>query len=241
MGLVIRDIGGAKVWSDDQKPWKIYDGIGEGVRAWKLRPGLPADDTTNTPTEVIVTATGTSPLTVGVAAGYPLLASTGTTEYNGLNIQLRGESAKLAAGKQVFLRGKIKPNADTTMDLLFGLAELKTDLMKTSAAHGVNTAVTGVFLVKVSSATVKELVLEAHVAGVKTASVAIGDLAKDVDNDLALWWDGDKLRVYLNDAEKASISSGLPTSELTPSINLRAGAAAAVTCGIAELAFVNVE
>jgi len=178
MGIQLVDIGanGGKIWQDQSYPWKVYGGMGQGIRSWVLRPGLPADDTTLVPTEFIVTQVGTSPLTVGEAAGYPLLLTTGATEYDGANIQLRGETMTFAAAKQAFLRGKIKLSEATQIDFLFGLCELKTDLMKTSAAHGVlATNVEGVFFVKVDGGT--SILLKSYKDGTEAASVAVGTMS----------------------------------------------------------------
>jgi hypothetical protein len=244
MGLQLIEYGanGAKVWQDDRAPYKVYGAVGEGARSWALKAGLPCDDTTLRPDEFVNTLTGTSPITAGVAAGYPLLITTGGTDYNGVNMQLRGESATLAANKFVWLRGKIKLSVDLQSDLLFGLCELKTDLLNTSASHAVTaTNVAGVFFHHAAHASVKTLYLRVYVAGALTSSVAVGDLAADADIDYALWWDGVRLHAYIDGTEVATVSSSLPTGELTPSINVRTGAAAAVTANIAELAYVSIE
>lgn len=239
MGVIAQQIGGGLVWQDQNKPWKVYGGVGEGVRSWALRPGLPADDTTNSPTELIATQVGTSPTTVGVVHGYPLLITTGGTEYNGSNLQLRGETMKFVANKQAFLRGKIKLSEATESDFLFGLCELKTDLLKTSTAHGITaTLVEGVFFFKADGGT--SILVKAYKDGAETASIAVGTMTTS-DIDYALVWDGSKVKAYLNDVLVAEFAGTLPDGECTLSVNVRAGSAAAVTASFAELAFVSVE
>lgn len=243
MGIQLIEYGtnGAKVWQDDKSPYKVYGAIGDGARAWALRAGLPCDDTTLRPDEFINTLVGTSPITRGVAAGYPLLITTGGTDYNGANMQLAGEMGVFGTAKNVWLRGKIKLSVDLLSDILFGLCELKTDLLAGSSAHAVTAAaVAGVFFFHAAHATDKTIYLKVYVAGVQISSVAVGDLSTS-DIDYAMWWDGNRLHAYLDGAEVAVISDSLPTSELTPSINVKTGAAAAVTASIAELAFVALE
>lgn len=240
MGIGIKDIGssGAKVFQDDTKPWKIYGGFGEGLREWHLRPGLPADDTTNSPTEFIATQGGTSPTTVGILQGYPLLITTGGTEYNGTNLQLRGSVAKALANKPAFLRGKMKLSDATQSDFLFGLCQLKTDLMNTSSSHAVNSAVEGAFFVKVDGST--NILFKVLKAGTEYSSVSVGTMTTS-DIDYAIWWDGAYFHAYIGDVEVAKVAGTLPDQALTPSINVRAGEAAAKTLSIAEMAFVSVE
>lgn len=241
MGIQMTGIGskGAKVYADDQKPWKVYGGFGEGLREWHLRPGLPCDDTTLVPTEFVTTVSGTSPTTAGIVDGYPLLFTTGATEYDGINSQVRGSVAKLSSTRQAFLRAKVKISDATQSDFLFGLCQLKTDLMKTSAAHGVlATGVEGAFFVKVDGATA--ILFKTLKAGTEYSSVSVGTMGV-VDIDFAIWWDGTYVHAYINDVEVAKVGGTLPDQMLTPSINVRAGEAVAKTLSVAEYAFVSVE
>lgn len=244
MAIIRQQLKGAEIAIDQDKPWRIYDAVGEGARAWKLRPGLPCDDTTNNPTELITTKVetgggGDSIIALGTAAGYPLKLTTDNAEYDGLNVQLRGESFKLDADTDARIRAVLKPSEEDDSDLLFGFAELKTDLMKTATAHGVTaTNVEGVFFVKPSGET--KIYVEAYKNGTRITSIEVGDLAAD-DNDLALWWDGSNIRAYVADVEVARFAGTLPDGELTLSINFRTGAAAAITLEFAELAFAAVK
>jgi hypothetical protein len=231
-------LNGALVFTDADKSWRLFDAIGDLVRKYVLTAGIPCDDTTLIPTEFVVTQTGTSPLTAGEVIGYPLLATTGATEYNGLNAQLKGETAKLVAGKTAFLRGKIKLSEATNLDFLFGLCELKTDLMKTSAAHGVlATNVEGVFFVKVAGATT--LFLKVYKDGTEVFTLAVG-AADTSDHDYELVWDGSAVCAYYDGSLIAKFAGTLPDGELTPSLNLRAGSAAARTASIAGLWYVSI-
>jgi hypothetical protein len=151
MGVIQVARGNGLVFEDQAKPWKTFGGAGDGVRVFALGPGLPSDDTTNSPTNFINTQVGTSPATVGAATKYPLLITTGATEYNGSNLQLRGALMKFVSTQYAVLRAKIKLSVADQSDFLFGLCILKTDLLKTSVAHGVlATNVEGVFFLQVA-------------------------------------------------------------------------------------------
>lgn len=243
MGVIQRPFGfsGGQIWADDDKPFRIYGAVGEGVRFWGLRPGLPCDDTTLVPTELISTVTGTSPLTAGVAAGYPLLLTTGATEYNGANVQLRGAVVSLAASKEVIVRAKIKMSEANTSDFLFGLAELKTDLLATGTGHAVTaSAVEGVFFHKPAGASSAAISVKSYKNGTLATSIAAGTMTT-ADIEYALYWDGLKIHALINNVEVASFAGTLPDGVLTLSLNIRAGAAAAITASIAELAMAYAE
>jgi hypothetical protein len=248
MAVIFNPAGsqGGMIWQDSSYPWKIYGGIGEGIRSWALRPGLPCDDTTGDPTELNVTVVeagggGDTTVTPGLVEGYPLLITTDNAEYDGANVQLKGSLAMCSADKPWYLRGVVKASVEKLSDLLFGMCIQKTDLCKTSSAHGVlATNVEGVFFFKVAGASETTIYLKSYVAGAEKSSVAVGTLAK-VDIDLALMWDGVYVHAYIDDVEVAKIAGDLPTLALTPSINFRTGASAAITLSVAELAFVSVE
>ena len=242
--LISVGTAGAKIWQDGTYPWKVYGAVGEGARSWALQPGIPCDDTTLDPTCFVVTVVeagggGDSTITAGEVQGFPLLLTTDNAEYDGLNVQLRGEQAKLIAAKQVYLRGKFKLSEATQSDFLFGLAELKTDLMKTSSAHGVlATGVEGAFFVKVDGATA--INFEVYKDGAKESTTAVGTMTTSAI-DYAIWWDGTRIHVYVDNVEVATLIGTLPDGNLTPSINFRAGTTTAITASVAELAYVSIE
>ena len=241
MAVALAPIGtqGGQIWQDNVYPWKVYGGMGQGIRAWALPATLECDISTSTPAAFIMTTTGTTPtFAVGVLQGYPAILTTTATAYDGLNVQMRGSVCKTVANKQFYVRGILKASELTTSDLLFGVAALKTDLMKTSSAHGVNTSVEGCFFSKASGSAA--MTFYTYVAGTLTNSIAVGNLTV-ADIDYAIWWDGTYVRAYLNNVLVAQFSTSLPTVTMTPSINWRTGASAAITLSISELAYVSVE
>jgi len=239
MGIVREQIKGAELIRDQARPWRVYGAVGEGARAWGLRAGLPCDASSGDPAEFVVTvleagAGGDSTLAAGQAAGYPLRITTDNADYDGVNAQLRGETVKIDADTDVRLRMKCKASEEDDADLLFGLCELKTALMATTSAHGLSSGVAGVFFVSISGE--PTLYVKAYKAGVQTTSIEVGALGT-ADIDLALWWDGSTVRAFVDDVEVARFAGTLPDGELTPSVNYRTGAAAAVTLDIAELGY----
>ena len=240
MGISLKDFGssGAKVWQDDLNPSKTYGVIGPGARSFNLNDALAFDDTTLRPSAFVNTLVGTSPITSGLTSGYPLLITTGATEYNGVNVQLFGESAKLATTTDVRISAKMLASEEKTVDLLFGLAEQKTDLCKLSTAHGVlATGVAGVFFFKVSGASETTIYVKSYVSGAETASVAVGTLGKVDPVELGLQWDGAKVHAFVDGVEKAVFTGSLPAGELTPSYNFRTGATAAFTLSFSDLSY----
>lgn len=244
MSVVREQIKGAELIKDQEKPWRIFGAIGEGARSWSLRPGLPCDPSSGDPLEFVITVTeagggGDSTMAVGQSADYPLKLTTDNANYDGINAQLRGESCKLDADTDVRIRMKAKASEASTSDLLFGLCELKTDLLATGTGHAVTaSAVEGVFFVKLSGAAT--IYVKSYKNGVQQTSVEVGALTTS-DVDLALWWDGANVRAYVNDIEVARFAGTLPDGDLTPSINFRTGATTAITLDVAELAFAAVK
>jgi len=229
--IATKSINGAMVFYDTDKPWRLLDAFGDNVSKFILSGPLPADDTTNVPTGLVVTQAGTSPVTVGQVAGYPLLITTGATEYNGANVQVRGETLKLAAGKVAYAGLKFKLSEATEIDFLAGLAELKTDLLLGASSHGITaTLVEGVFIFKVDGST--GIAAKAYKDGAQTFTGSIGTVTTN-DHEAEWYWDGTTLSFYLDGVFVTSIKDGLPDGDLTLSINCKAGSAAARTASIA--------
>jgi len=183
------------------------------------------------PTGVIVTQAGTSPLSVGQVAGYPVLLTTGATEYNGANVQARGESLKLVANKVAYAGIGIKLSEATEIDMLFGLCELKTDLLLGATSHGVTaTLVEGAFFMKTDGATT--IAAKVYKDGAQTFTGSVGVITTG-DHVLELYWDGVTLSFYVDGVFASSIKDGLPDGDLTLSLNVKAGSANARTASIA--------
>lgn len=210
------------------KRW--LDAVGETVVKHILHPGeaVPVDDTTGVPTVYAVTVTGTSPVTNSELVGESLLLTTGGAEYNGINLQGKNVAFKCETGKPMYFGIKCIAENATLSDLLFGMCVLKTDLLKVSAAHGIlATNVEGIFFFKATAGTVLQFKTYKDGAETNTADYATahGVIAAVYE----FYWDGSKLYGYIDNNLVGVFSANLPDTELTPSINIRAGSAAART------------
>lgn len=226
MAIKADTINDALVYNDTAYPHRLFDAIGNNVRKWILHGPAQTDDTTAVPTDLTVTAVNTSTVTQSVTAGNTLVLTTDSAEYDGVNVQLKGEQFKLETGKPLYFGAAIIVPDATEVDLLVGLCETKTDLLKTSTAHGVTaTNVEGVFFLKTDGA--KTIEMKVYKDGTQTFTGAIGDITKDAEHIYELYWDGSKLEFWYDGTLYSYIASSLPNGDLTPSLEFRAGSAVA--------------
>ena len=218
-------INDALVYNDTTMAHRLFDAFGNNVRKWLLHGPVHTDDTTAVPTDLTVTAVNASTVTQSTTAGNSLVLTTANSEYDGLNVQLKGEQFKLESGKPLYFGASILVPEDTEIDLLVGLCETKTDLLKTSSSHGVNSSVEGVFFLKTDGA--KTIEMKSYEGGAQTFTGVVGDITKDVAHIYEVYWDGSKLYFYYDGVQVGFIASGYANGDLTPSINVRAGSAAA--------------
>jgi hypothetical protein len=160
-------------------------------------------------------------------AGNSLLITTAANEYDGINLQARGESFKLESGKPLYFGVKVTASHATLCDLLIGLCDLDTTLMAVDTGHAIAIAAGGVFFSKLAGVTT--VIAKAIEAGVETASVNAPSALTISATTMEMYWDGTTLYYYIDNVLVTSIASGLPTGDLTFSINFRAGSAAART------------
>lgn len=183
-------------------------------------------DNMNGTNGITSTLTGSTPTFVpSVNDGELYTITTPATEYAGQNAQVTGESLILEAGKPLKVYGKIKLSDATKSDFLFGLAEIKTDLMNTSSSHAItSSAVEGIFFAKVTDATT--IYAYSYLDGVATGTAAVGTMDTSA-HEYEIDWDGSKVSFYFDEVLVATFSTSLPDGALTLSWNFRAGAAAA--------------
>jgi len=220
-------INDALVYNDSAYSHRLFDAFGNNVRKWLLGGPVHTDDTTAVPTDLTVTAVNTSTVTQSATAGNTLVLTTDAAEYDGVNVQVKGEQFKFDSAKPLYFGAAIIVPEATELDLLVGLAETKTDLLKTSTAHGVTaTNVEGVFFLKTDGATTVEM--KVYKDGAQTfTGIASAAVTKDVEHIYELYWDGTNLSFYYDSVLISQIAAGLPDGDVTPSINFRAGSAAA--------------
>ena len=225
----------ATVIENDTLPTRWLDIFGE-CQKFDLGNGFPTDDTTGDPTSFVSTVTevgtGTTTVVNSATAGEAMLITTAANEYDGTNLQLKGEAFKIEAAKPMYFGCKIKVSDATETDLLVCLAETDTALLNTATSHGTDYGTTDLigFLKLDGTTTVStQTVLDGTVTGSADYSTALGL----VFVTLEMFWDGTTLSYYIDGNKITCVSASLPDGDLTPTINFRAGSAGAKTCEIA--------
>jgi hypothetical protein len=215
---------------DETTGLRIYDAVGDVQKFVPLTPE-PADDTTGDPTRFTMTVTevgaGDTIAVNSVTAGNWLTITTAANEYDGINLQAKGEAFKLVAGKPLYFGAKIAISNATETDLLVGLMETNTALLAVAGAHAIGAAnIEGAFFLKLDGGTV--VTARTYENNAQTNS-ATWNTALDTNAHVyEITWDGvSQLGVYIDGGIVACFTGTLPNGDLTPSINFRAGSAAA--------------
>lgn len=182
--------------------------------------------------------TGTSAVTESVAAGKKMLITTAAGEYDGINLQLKGESFKLTSGKPLYAGFKLSISAATQSDIMVGLLETDTAPLAVDTAHGFDMGTTdGALFAKFDASTTAAA--STFLDGVETATA---DYGTDIDTSetwYEMYWDGTTLYFFINGNEVTSTSASLPDGDLTPTVNFRTGAASAITSTIVEMVVIQ--
>lgn len=236
MSVQIDRKNNALIYFDDTKTSPAWvDAYGLEVVKKLIGPGVPTDDTTGDPTQytmtVVEAGAGNSTVVNSATAGEALLFTTAANEYDGINLQMKGETFKLEASKPLYFGAKLKVSDATQSDILIGLCETDTTLLATSSAHAIAVSGDGAFFSKLDASTT--LAGKAYLDGAQSASANYGTaIADDTAFTVELYWDGVNLKYYVNDSLIQTINASLPDGDLTFSINYRAGAAAAKTASL---------
>lgn len=236
-------INNAAVYYEEGFLYRWVEALGRNVRKFLLRAGFPVDDTTGDPTEfvdtVVEAGTGDTLVTNSETAGYKMLVTTAANEYDGANLQVRGELFKLSADKPLSFRAVLKASEATQSDLLVGLCELKTDLLNTTGSHAItSSAVEGVFFYKKDGATT--IKAESYKDGAEVAGVNAVAAMNAADTIYEIYWDGTSVYFYL-DGVLVTSTTAIPDGDLTVSINFRNGDANAHTLLVKELLCIQIE
>jgi hypothetical protein len=226
---------GAWIFFDDTKLVRWVDAIGPDVVKFELSQGFPTDDTTGDPTQFnyTVTEAGTGNTTAvnAVTAGDNMLITTAANEYDGANIQLKGEKFKLVSGKPLYFGCKLKISDATQSDLFVGIAETDTTLMATSSAHAIALGGDGVFFSKLDGVTT--LIFKNYLDGAETGTASYGTALDTAYHVYEFYYDGESVKGYIDNTLVGTFTASLGDGDMTPSINVRAGEAAAITSNIA--------
>lgn len=224
-------------WYDEAKTYRIYDAAGD-VAAFKSQTE-PCDDTTGDPDRftmtVVEAGTGDSTVVNSVTAGNWITITTAADEYDGVNLQAKGEAFKLVAGKPLYFGAKLALNNATESDLFIGLAETNTALLATSSAHAIGgSGIEGAFFAKLDAVTT--ITARTYEANAQTNSFTVGTALDTAAHIYEFTWDGvSQLSFYFDGTIVGTCTGTLPNGDLTPSINVRAGSSAARTCEISWL------
>jgi len=214
---------------DDRFQHRWLDMWGDVQKYMAIGP-IPKDDTTGVPTEWTTTQTGTSPVIVSAVPGEVMLFTTAATEYAGANVQLAGTQFELATAKPAYFGIKCTLSDATQSDFLVGLCGIDTTLTNASASHAVAVGAGGVFFSKLDAATA--INFQSWATTSISATAAVSTAMDNTAHTYEIYWDGYSLMSYFDGALVATMTSGLPSVALTPSICFRAGEAVAKTLKI---------
>ncbi len=218
---------GAQVLYDVSKKVRWIDAFGETVVKHILNPGqaVPVDDTTGDPTGYVMTPieTGTSDSVVvnSETLAEALLFTTDNLEYDGINLQAKNVAFKCEADKPMYFGIKCIASEATNLDLLVGMFIKKTDPLNESGSHAVNSSAEGIFFYKVDGGTV--LAFQVYKDGVLTNTANYATAMGTIAAVYEFYWDGTDLKAYIDNIHVATFTTGMPDTELVPTVNVRAG------------------
>jgi len=231
-----KDVEGAKVIYDVTKKVRWIDAFGETVIKHVLNPGeaVPVDDTTGDPTGYVMTpievGEGTSIVANSETVGEALLITTAANEYDGINLQAKNVVFKCEADKPMYFGIKCIADEITENDLLLGMFIKKTDPLNESGSHAVNSGAEGIFFHKIDGGTI--LTFKTYKDGVLTNTANYATALGVIAAVYEFYWDGTDLKGYIDNIHVATFTTGMPDTELVPTVNIRAGSAAARTLSI---------
>ena len=228
---------GAKVIYDASKKVRWIDAFGETVVKHVLNPGeaVPVDDTTGDPTGFVMTpvedGAGVSTVVNSETVAEALLITTAAGEYDGVNLQAKNVAFKCEADKPMYFGIKCIADEATQNDLLVGMCTLDTDILAVDTAHGItDDDVEGIFFFKVDGGTV--LQFKTYKDGAETNCAKFASAMGVIAAVYEFYWDGTVLKAYINNIHVATFTTGMPDTEMVPTINYRAGSDVARTLSI---------
>jgi len=242
--ILTKNLRHSLVYYDEFFPNRWLDAVGPNVRKYILGPGAPCDDATGDPTSWTVTVCedgggGDSTVVNAVTAGQMLLLTTDNADYDGVNMQLKGEAFKFAAHQPLYFGIKATISSATQSDLLVGLCETLTALINEDTSHAVAAAnVEGVFFVCLDGATT--VAAKTYKDGSQTGTADSATAMDTAAHTYEIYWDGTTAYFYLDSVLVTSVAADLPDGDLTPSICFRTGDTAAITMSVEEFRCIQV-
>ena len=237
-----KQVRGALVYYDDYQ-FRWVDAIGKDVIKFLAKPGTPQDDTsTYLPTRYTVTPTsdgaGDSTAVNSLKAGELLLLTTDNFEYDGINLQLKGEAFKLTANLPLYFGIKCKISAATQSDFMVGLCETDTTLFAVDTAHAIAVTAGGIFFSKLDGSTV--IAAKTYEAGAETNTANAATAMTTAYHIYEFYWDGTRLEAYMNGTLVALFTADFALADLTPSIAFLTGTTAAITMEVAWMRAIQI-
>lgn len=226
------------VVANDNNRW--VDAFGD-VTKFVLENSTPTDDTTGDPTRFVMTVTeagaGDTTCINSVTAEEKLTITTAANEYDGINLQAKGSQFNVNSSKPFQMYCKLKVSDATQSDLLVGLASVDTSLLATGSAHAVSLTGDGLFFLKLDATTTvsAEVYLDNSETGTADYATALGTS----EVEFLIHYNGQVVNFYIDGSLVGGFTGSLPDSVLTPSINFRAGAAAAKTLTIYDFSVIQ--
>jgi hypothetical protein len=211
---------------DNEARW--VDAIGSNVVKFELQRGFPTDDTTGDPTQfdnnITEAGAGDTTCVNAATAGEVMYITTAGNEYDGTNIQLKGEAFKLEAGLPMYFGIKCALDSATQSDFLVGVGEKLAAVLKVAAAHGFAAAnVEGVFFSKLDAGTT--LTAQSWKNGTVSAAANCAT-AFDVSAHIyEIYWDGYTVYFYFDGTLVTSTAATLADGDLTPTVQINNGEA----------------
>ncbi len=240
MGVSTKNVLTALVYYDGNNSDRWLDALGSDVVKYILGPGSAVAESSS---EFVVTlvegGAGESTIVNSATVGNSLLLTTDAAEYDGLNVQLRGEAFKIETDKPLYFGIKVTASEATNADLLVGLCETNTALLATSSAHAIGASnIEGIFFTKIDGGT--SIVANVYKDNALTGSATYGTAFSTSATIFEWYFDGTTLYASVNGNVVGSFTDGFPDGDLTPSINFRAGSTDARTLQVAWLRAIEI-
>ena len=234
-----RRINGNLIYIDESKHLKrVIDAFGPDVIKFDerfLNSGLAAADAPVGWTITLVEAgAGESTITKPDGVDGGLLFTTDANEDDGINAQLKGESFKLNSSCQMaYFYAKLRADEATQIDWLVGLCITDTTLL--------GGMTDGIYFEKLDGGTGVSAVTEKDSTETQTDSLHTFAANADVELEFYFDQDTDKVEFFINGASVATHSANICDDEdLTPSIQVLAGSAAARTLTLKHLRVIQI-
>lgn len=178
------------------------------------------------------TATGAGTSVISDAAGGVLLNTNAAADNDMIQIQWNSEIFAIATGKPLWFEARVKTSDATQSDLYVGLAVLDTSIVVSEPSDGIwwrkNDGDANLDFATAASST-------------ETATTALATLVADTWVRLGFFYDGaGSVLAYVDGVLKATHTTNIPSTELTPSFAIQNGEAVAKTGSVDYIKVVQI-